>query len=100
MTETNQPISTLHANTPAFTPHEAARLAATHYGFESSAKPLDSERDQNFLLTKVDGTRYVLKIANALESQKPHFGNGSFAPLNASTAQLESNSASKSLFAP
>ncbi|MEM7532161.1 MAG: aminotransferase class III-fold pyridoxal phosphate-dependent enzyme [Chloroflexota bacterium] len=69
MTETNQPISTLLANTPTFTPHEAARLAATHYGFESSAKPLDSERDQNFLLTKFDGTHYVLKIANALESR-------------------------------
>jgi 4-aminobutyrate aminotransferase-like enzyme len=35
------------------------------FGIETSATPLPSERDQNFLLTTAAGDRFVLKIANS-----------------------------------
>lgn len=45
----------------------AARLARDYFGIESTARQLDSERDQNFRLDASDGKRYVLKIANSAE---------------------------------
>ncbi len=37
------------------------------YGIDASLRPLDSERDQNFLAETADGRRFTLKIANAAE---------------------------------
>ncbi|HUS93636.1 MAG TPA: phosphotransferase [Patescibacteria group bacterium] len=42
----------------------ARSLAAKHYGLDSVAIELTSERDQNFLLVGRDGLKHVLKIAN------------------------------------
>src|SRR5688572_24836982 len=52
---------------PRFDPSDAARIARDVYGIDATARPLPSERDQNFLLTDGNGTRRVLKIANATE---------------------------------
>ena len=59
----------LLSQAPRFTTAEAARLAREHFALIAAAKPLTSERDQNFLLTAADGARAVLKIANASETR-------------------------------
>ncbi|HET9527652.1 MAG TPA: phosphotransferase [Pyrinomonadaceae bacterium] len=55
--------------TPGFDLASAERIAEASFGVRASARVLPSERDQNFLLTANNGERFVLKIANALESQ-------------------------------
>jgi Ser/Thr protein kinase RdoA (MazF antagonist) len=55
-------------NTPRFEVEAAAEIAAEFFGICATAHPLPSERDQNFLLTDGAGEKFVLKIANALES--------------------------------
>ncbi|HUF25927.1 MAG TPA: aminotransferase class III-fold pyridoxal phosphate-dependent enzyme [Gemmatimonadaceae bacterium] len=52
---------------PFFDHALARRFALDLYGVEAQSSPLPSERDQNVLLEATDGTRVVLKIANALE---------------------------------
>jgi Ser/Thr protein kinase RdoA (MazF antagonist) len=47
----------------------AETLAADLFGIRASARPLPSERDQNFLLTDSAGQQFVLKIANTSESR-------------------------------
>jgi Ser/Thr protein kinase RdoA (MazF antagonist) len=54
---------------PRFDPKAAVELAAELYGLSCVAKPLPSERDQNFLLTTAANEKYILKIANALETR-------------------------------
>jgi len=56
-------------HTPAFDANTAAEIAAEHFGLRARAHTLPSERDQNFLLTNQAGEKFVLKIANALESR-------------------------------
>ena len=53
--------------TPQFTEQEAVSIVEDLYGIQATAKPLPSERDQNFRMTAATGSRFVLKIANALE---------------------------------
>lgn len=53
--------------TPRLTGEEAESLGAERYAVSGRAKPLPSERDQNFALTASTGERYVLKIANSEE---------------------------------
>jgi 4-aminobutyrate aminotransferase-like enzyme/Ser/Thr protein kinase RdoA (MazF antagonist) len=55
---------------PSFTEAEAVRLAADRYGLRATASPLPSERDRNFLLTAESGEQFVLKIANATDSEQ------------------------------
>jgi 4-aminobutyrate aminotransferase-like enzyme/Ser/Thr protein kinase RdoA (MazF antagonist) len=47
----------------------AERIAREHFGIDGRASALTSERDQNFLIRGGDGTRIVLKIANAAEQK-------------------------------
>jgi Ser/Thr protein kinase RdoA (MazF antagonist) len=55
-------------HTPGFSPEQALAIAREHYGLEGPLlSALPSERDQNFLLERCSGERFVLKIANALE---------------------------------
>ena len=54
---------------PRFDVAGAAELTRDLYGLESTASPLPSERDQNFLLTTPNGC-FVLKIANATEARE------------------------------
>lgn len=51
---------------PAYSLAELAEVAERLYGLRADVHVLDSERDQNSLLTTADA-RYVLKIANAAE---------------------------------
>jgi Ser/Thr protein kinase RdoA (MazF antagonist) len=55
--------------TPAFDVNTAAAIAGEQFGLRARAQALPSERDQNFLLTNQAGEKFVLKIANALESR-------------------------------
>lgn len=57
-------------HTPAFDPEFARELAEENFGLCADARALPSERDQNFLLTNDAGEKFVLKIANALESRE------------------------------
>src|SRR6267378_3330850 len=54
---------------PRFDIEAAVALAETLFGVRATATPLSSERDQNFLLAKESGEKFVLKIANALEDR-------------------------------
>jgi len=62
-----QAMSPVVQHAPRFVEDDAVRLARDLFGLDTSAKPLPSERDQNFCLTASGGNRYVLKIANATE---------------------------------
>jgi len=53
---------------PRFDVADAVRLARGLYGLEATARPLPSERDQNFALNAAAAC-FVLKIANATESR-------------------------------
>lgn len=57
-------------HTPTFDPESAREIAEENFGIRASASALPSERDQNFLLTNDAGEKFVLKIANALESRE------------------------------
>lgn len=57
-------------NTPRFDIEAAVKIAAESFGIQATARPLPSERDQNFLLTNSAGEKFVLKIANALETRE------------------------------
>ena len=54
---------------PNFGPDEAEAIALRRFGALGTARPLPSERDQNFLLRLADGSRVVLKIAHAGEDR-------------------------------
>ena len=56
-------------HTPRFDDETAATIAAEFFNLRGGARPLPSERDQNFLLTNSAGEKFVLKIANALEDR-------------------------------
>lgn len=56
-------------HTPVFDLEAAREIAEEHFGLRATARALPSERDQNFLLTNEAGEKFVLKIANALESR-------------------------------
>ena len=58
----------LHADPPTLDAERAADVARSLFGVDSvSARPLVSERDQNFLVDEADGSRWVLKVSNAAE---------------------------------
>jgi 4-aminobutyrate aminotransferase-like enzyme/Ser/Thr protein kinase RdoA (MazF antagonist) len=54
---------------PAFSVENAVNFAQKFYTLQVQAQPLNSERDQNFLLQADNGDRFVLKIANATEER-------------------------------
>ena len=54
---------------PQFGLAAAERLATEVFGVDGRASALTSERDQNFLIHGKEGTRLVLKIANAAEEK-------------------------------
>jgi 4-aminobutyrate aminotransferase-like enzyme/Ser/Thr protein kinase RdoA (MazF antagonist) len=63
-------MSVLTTLPPSFAPDEVATIARDLYGLSGSLVPLESERDQNFRLTKGEGTSWVLKIANEAEDSQ------------------------------
>jgi hydroxylysine kinase len=70
MPMTHTPPDPLELSTtrpPEFSVTDAQNIAARHFGISADARPVDSERDQNFRLDGHDGLRRVLKIANPAE---------------------------------
>ena len=61
--------SDLLAQSPQFGLAAAERIARETFGVDGRASALTSERDQNFLIRGTDGTRLILKIANAAEDK-------------------------------
>ncbi|HEU5200530.1 MAG TPA: phosphotransferase, partial [Ktedonobacterales bacterium] len=55
---------------PAFTGHDAERIAYEFYRLHTTARPLPGERDYNFYLKTSSGEEYVLKIAHADERRE------------------------------
>jgi Ser/Thr protein kinase RdoA (MazF antagonist) len=64
----NDPFTSLQTPAPTFSEQQAIAMLRDRYGIEAALAPLASERDQNFLVTASDGSKYVLKFANASES--------------------------------
>jgi len=62
-------VAQLFKHVPDFNAASAEALVAELWGIRGRAQPLPSERDQNFLLTDCAGEKFVLKLANALESR-------------------------------
>ena len=62
-------MTQLLKHAPDFEVASAEAIAEEVFGIRGRAQPLPSERDQNFLLTDGAGEKFVLKIANALESR-------------------------------
>ena len=62
-------ITLLTTDRPALSGTQAAELLREHFGLTGELEPLDSERDQNFLLRSASGEKYVLKIANSAETE-------------------------------
>ena len=62
-------MAQLLKHAPDFNLASAERIADDLFGVHGHAQSLPSERDQNFLLTDSAGEKFVLKIANALESR-------------------------------
>jgi hydroxylysine kinase len=61
------PFTALRTPPPEFSEEQARTLLRERYGIDASLEPLASERDQNFLATRKDGSKQVLKFANASE---------------------------------
>ena len=57
----------LDAAPPHLTPADAERVAGEVFGVRGPARPLVSERDQNFAVVDADGDGWVLKVSNAAE---------------------------------
>jgi 4-aminobutyrate aminotransferase-like enzyme/Ser/Thr protein kinase RdoA (MazF antagonist) len=59
----------LHADPPALTSERAEEVGRVLFGVRAAARPLVSERDQNFFLEEPGGARWVLKVSNAAEDR-------------------------------
>jgi 4-aminobutyrate aminotransferase-like enzyme/Ser/Thr protein kinase RdoA (MazF antagonist) len=59
----------LEVDPPALSPAEAEAIARQRFGVTASARPLVSERDQNFALAGEDGAAWVLKVSNSAEER-------------------------------
>jgi 4-aminobutyrate aminotransferase-like enzyme/Ser/Thr protein kinase RdoA (MazF antagonist) len=57
----------LHAEPPRLTVAHAEELSRTIFGVQGTARPLVSERDQNFAIDAHDGQGWVLKVSNPAE---------------------------------
>ena len=62
-------MAQLLKHVPDFNVASAEAIADELFGIRGRAETLPSERDQNFLVTDSAGEKFVLKIANALESR-------------------------------
>ncbi|QOZ51454.1 hypothetical protein XH90_08730 [Bradyrhizobium sp. CCBAU 53338] len=65
----NDPIlsSILSTPSPDVSDEQATEIAQLHYGLETTAKKLASERDQMFRLRDAAGVEYLLKVTNPAE---------------------------------
>jgi hydroxylysine kinase len=61
-------MATMVAQSGPMPIERAVALARERFGLEAQAARLTGERDENFKLTLLDGTEYVLKVANPAEA--------------------------------
>ncbi|NNC56406.1 MAG: phosphotransferase, partial [Woeseiaceae bacterium] len=61
-------VKFLDRNPPSLSVDEVREIAKRHYKLLGDFHPLQSERDQNFLVESNDGDRFVIKIANKDET--------------------------------
>ena len=64
-----EPADVLAAAPPDLSADEAAEVARARFGVSGRARPLVSERDQNFAIWADDGSAWVLKVSNAAEDR-------------------------------
>jgi len=57
----------LETQSPGITNDQVKDLAKQLYGLSGKISPLDSERDQNFLITTREDKQFVIRIANSAE---------------------------------
>ena len=69
MANSEDPLSAIASPPPQFSTGDIAALVDEQYGLRGDLAALVSERDQNFRVTTTDKRRYVIKIANAAESE-------------------------------
>ena len=62
-------MRTVLEHTPRIDVEAIVKIADEFFGIRARVQSLPSERDQNFLLTDRTGEKFVLKIANGLESR-------------------------------
>ncbi|MFQ5993350.1 MAG: phosphotransferase, partial [Nitrospiraceae bacterium] len=62
-------MTTIRQQPPCFSETEARSSAGDLFGVTGTARPLPSERDQNFLLETDSGPEFVLKVSNSSESR-------------------------------
>lgn len=67
MSGTRRPETVLEAPAPDLSTQQAEAVAGRIFDIEAVARPLVSERDQNFRLSTPEGGEWVLKIANPAE---------------------------------
>ena len=60
-------VDVLASKAPALSASDAKRIAGDVFGIHGAARPLESERDQNFHLRSEDRREFVFKIANSSE---------------------------------
>lgn len=65
--ESADPLAILVAPPPCLEAEAVRKFVNQHYGFDGELEALLSERDQNFRLSRTDGSRFVVKIANREE---------------------------------
>ncbi|MBN8605496.1 MAG: phosphotransferase [Caulobacterales bacterium] len=81
--------SVLQTAAPDFSLDECEALVCEWYGIAATARPLTSERDQNFHLRTSGGAEFVFKVANASECEEViAFQNAVMCHLEASDSTL------------
>ena len=65
----SEPADVLAVAPPDLSPTEAEEVTSTRFGVRGTARPLVSERDQNFAIAADDGSSWVLKVSNAAEER-------------------------------
>lgn len=61
------PVDVLEAPAPRFSLRDAERIAKERFGLTAAARPMSSERDQNFCMRSEDGGEILLKVFNAAQ---------------------------------
>lgn len=65
---TDDAFAVLTTSRPEVRPDEALAVLQSRFGWPGTISALDSERDLNFLVTRGDGEKFVLKFSNSSEA--------------------------------
>lgn len=74
---------------PQFSFNEMLRFTRTNFDLEGDISELNSERDQNFLISDAAGERYIIKVSNSQEDFKTlAFQNAALLTIQANDPEL------------